>query len=209
MLVNKNFENEISRKRLYGFSGFFMSVYFDTEEELKKYLSENEAQFGSVCVIEYIGKFKDREDVIRVIDKNGNEKFYTAIDSDGYAIYNEKQERWDFEYGSIEEMYTAFRDRGFKFTNDIYAKINEYYQKATPTAEDIKRMWEETSEQKFSVMAVPCRRPFIVAKDKVEEFKNQKPNPEIKRQMEEMVQKLNISVSDEFDFSRTRKFDDK
>ena len=45
---------------------------------------------------------------------------------------------------------------------------------------------------KFTVLAVPDNRAFVVAPDKVEEFMNTKPNLEKRKEMEEMVSKLNI-----------------
>lgn len=48
-------------------------------------------------------------------------------------------------------------------------------------------------EKQFEVYAVPYRKPFVVAKDKVESFKNQKPNPEATRQIEEMAETFRIN----------------
>ena len=45
---------------------------------------------------------------------------------------------------------------------------------------------------KFTVLAVPGNRAFVVALDKVEEFKNTKPDLEKRKEMEEVVSKLNI-----------------
>ena len=49
-------------------------------------------------------------------------------------------------------------------------------------------------QQKFKVYAVPYDKPFIVAPEKWEEFKKLKPNPELKRKIEEASKKLNIKV---------------
>ena len=48
-------------------------------------------------------------------------------------------------------------------------------------------------KQKFTVLAVPGNKPFVVAPDKVEEFKNHKPDPRIRQEIEEMASKLNIT----------------
>ena len=48
-------------------------------------------------------------------------------------------------------------------------------------------------KQKFDVLAVTCDRPFVVSPDKTEAFLNVKQNPEIRRQQEEMVKRLNIN----------------
>ena len=50
-------------------------------------------------------------------------------------------------------------------------------------------------KQKFDVLAVPCDRTFVVSPDKTEAFLNVKPNPEIRRQQEEMVKRLNIKLN--------------
>ena len=48
-------------------------------------------------------------------------------------------------------------------------------------------------KQKFDVLAVTCDRTFVVSPDKTEAFLNVKQNPEIRRQQEEMVKRLNIN----------------
>ena len=45
---------------------------------------------------------------------------------------------------------------------------------------------------KFTVLAVPGKRTFVVAPGKVEEFKNTKPDLEKRKEMEDMLSKLNI-----------------
>lgn len=48
-------------------------------------------------------------------------------------------------------------------------------------------------KQEFDVLAIPINRPIIIRANKVEEFKNRKPDPELRRQMEESIKKLNIT----------------
>lgn len=48
-------------------------------------------------------------------------------------------------------------------------------------------------ENKFDVYAEPYGKPFVVSKDKAEDFKSQKPNPEITRQIQEMAEKFRIN----------------
>lgn len=52
---------------------------------------------------------------------------------------------------------------------------------------------EIKSKQDFTVLAIPGNKPFVVAPDKVEHFKKQKPDPEIRKQTEEIANKLNIT----------------
>lgn len=47
-------------------------------------------------------------------------------------------------------------------------------------------------KQRFTFLAVPGNRAFVVAPDKGEEFKNTKPDLEKRKEMEEMASKLNI-----------------
>jgi len=54
--------------------------------------------------------------------------FYTAVDENGYGIYNFERSvywgkfTWEYCHGSIRELYKPFRDRGIVFENDIYVK---------------------------------------------------------------------------------------
>lgn len=48
-------------------------------------------------------------------------------------------------------------------------------------------------KQQFEVYAVPYRRPFVVSRDKVEDFKNQKPNPETRKQIEELAERFKVN----------------
>ena len=48
-------------------------------------------------------------------------------------------------------------------------------------------------ERQFQVYAVPYGKPFVVSKEHAESFKNQKPNPEITRQIQEMAEKFRIN----------------
>lgn len=120
--------------RLFGFSGVFKSAFFDTEDELLEYVKSNNTTLGDVCIIEYLGNVAGRSDVIRKNNRNGKKVFYTAVDEDGYGIYNHERSVykgefvWEYSHGSISEMYSAFRDRGITFEDDIYAKIAERNQ---------------------------------------------------------------------------------
>ncbi|MBQ7141222.1 MAG: hypothetical protein IJO32_06950 [Bacilli bacterium] len=128
--------------RLYGFSGAFKSAFFDTEEELIEYVKTHNTQYGNICVMEYLGNVADRSDVIRLTYKSGKSVLYTSVDEDGYGIYNNERSIyrgefvWEYNHGSIREMYSAFRDRGIIFENDTYAKIDEYHK-------NIRAMCEE------------------------------------------------------------------
>ena len=121
--------------RLYGFSGAFKSAFFDTEEELIEYVKNHNTDFGNICIIEFLGNVAGQSDVIGEIYRSGRKVLYTAVDEDGYGIYNRERSRyrgefvWEYNHGNIREMYSAFRDRGIIFEDDVYAKIDERNQK--------------------------------------------------------------------------------
>ena len=110
-----------SQMRLYGFSGFIKSAFFDTEEELIEWIKNNNTSIGDVCIIDYLGNVAGRDDVIRLTYKNGKSDLCVACDEDGYGIYNNDRSIykgvfvWEYNHGSISEMYSAFRDRGITF----------------------------------------------------------------------------------------------
>ena len=70
-------------------------------------------------------------------------------------------------------------------------------------------MKQTQQKERLTVLAVPCSRGFVVAPEKVEKFKNQKPDLEIRRQMQEIVKKFKVNnlVSTEEPKKRTRKKD--
>lgn len=133
--VNPLTEIPDPQMRLYGFSGAFNSAYFDTEEELIEWVKNHNTDFGDVCVIDYLGNVAGRSDVIRKTYKSGKSNLYVACDEDGYGIYNFERSTyrgefvWEYNHGSLREMYSAFRDRGISFENDIYDEIDKRHQK--------------------------------------------------------------------------------
>ena len=50
-----------------------------------------------------------------------------------------------------------------------------------------------SEERQFDVLAVPCDRAFIVSPEKAEEFKNLKPDPVVRQQMEEMAERFRVN----------------
>lgn len=133
--VNPLTEIPEPQMRLYGFSGAFNSAYFDTEKELIEWVKNHDTDFGDVCVIDYLGKVAGRSDVIRKTYKSGKSNLYVACDEDGYGIYNFERSTykgefvWEYNHGSLRKIYSAFRDRGISFENDIYDEIDKRHQK--------------------------------------------------------------------------------
>ncbi len=129
--VNPLTEIPKSQMRLYGFSGAFYSAYFDKEEELKEWVKTHNTDFGDIVAIDYLGHVAGRDDVIRMTYASGKSSLCKAVDEDGYGIYNEERSTykgeyvWEYTYGDLSEEYTAFRNRGIVFQNDIYKKMYE------------------------------------------------------------------------------------
>lgn len=124
------YEPEV-KTTLYCFQGLISSKFFDNESELESYVEDHDLSFYSIAKIEYLGNAYGRKDVIRKVNEKGVSDIYTAIDRDGYARYNvEKSKRlgkniWEYEYGSLRELYSAFKDKGVILENDTYTKIDE------------------------------------------------------------------------------------
>lgn len=133
------------KMKLYGFLWTFESSFFDTQEGLIEYIKTHNTQFGSICVIEYLGQVAGRSDVIRLTYKSGKSAFYTPCDEYGYGIYNYERNVyrgefiWEYNHGNISEIYSAFRDRGIVFENDIYAKISERNRKIMNMFEEYRK----------------------------------------------------------------------
>ena len=116
-----------SEMRLYG----IFETYFETQEELESYCQGKGYSLDKTCILDYLRSVAGRSDVIRKTSKDGRSMLYTAVDEDGYGIYNHERSFyrgefvWEYSRGKISEMYSAFRDRGIVFEDDVYGKIDE------------------------------------------------------------------------------------
>lgn len=114
------------KMRLYGVA----DIFFNTEEELDKYLETNKRQTESKYKIEFLGSVAGRNDVIRLIHHHNKELLVTAVDEDGYGVYNPERSIekgyaiWEYHHGDLRDFYKAFRDRKIPLKNDIYAEID-------------------------------------------------------------------------------------
>jgi hypothetical protein len=123
--------------------------YFDTKEELEKFCNDANIPIEHASVMRYFRSLAGRKDVIGISKQDGSTNFYTVVDGDGYGIYNNSRSIyrgeyiWEYNYGGIESMYNAFRNRGIIFENDIYLKISSRNQYI------LKRMQEES---KFNII---------------------------------------------------------
>lgn len=117
---------------LYVYSGEFSRKYFESENECNEYYEEHYGPFSDICVIEYLGCFAGKDDVIKVKRQN-EEKYFSVCDEVSYYRYQPHQDNddvfhWEKIDGIVEWMYNAFRDNGIIFKNDIYAKAKEEQQ---------------------------------------------------------------------------------
>jgi hypothetical protein len=129
--VNINPLSEIPNPemRLY----FIDENYFESIDELLMYCRMNKLSTKGLNIIDYFRSLAGCSDVIR---KSNSEIsiLYTAVDEDGYGLYNDKRSIyrgefiWEYNHGSIRELYKPFKERGIIFDNDVYGKIDERNQ---------------------------------------------------------------------------------
>lgn len=98
-------------------------------------------------------------------------------------------ERYDISSPKLDEI---------KFIEDLMKKYNVGKEIIKDRIRQTRKI-NKVLKQNFAVLAVPCKRAFIVDHEKTEAFLNVKPNPEIRRQQKEMAEEIrkNILVEDE------------
>ena len=122
-------EIPIPEMRLY----FVDENYFESIDELLMYCRINKISTKGLNIIDYYRNLAGHSDVIR---KSNSETsmLYTAIDEDGYGLYNNKRSVyrgefiWEYNYGNIRDLYKPFKEKGIVFENDVYGKIDERNQ---------------------------------------------------------------------------------
>lgn len=106
--------------------------YFESIDELLVYCRINKISTKGLNIIDYFRSLAGHSDVIRESNSETS-MLYTAVDEDGYGLYNNKRSIrgefiWEYNYGSIRELYKPFKERGVNFDNDVYGKIDERNQ---------------------------------------------------------------------------------
>jgi hypothetical protein len=123
--------------KLYGLEGFFKSIYFDTEEQLKEYLKCIPIRLLEfISTIEYFEELAGRTDVVRQTI-NGKSRLITALDKDAYGVYNEERSFhqgkfvWEVEYCAnyLDGMYTIFEQKGIVLKDNVYQKNRDLNEK--------------------------------------------------------------------------------
>lgn len=128
----KNNELKESSTRLYVFEGEFENQYFDTKEELLIYYnnSHDSLEFVDISIVEYLGQIGDKNDVIRRIYPDET-KLYAICDETQFYVCditsinnpNTSNLVWSIHEGSLDDIYSAFRNRGIVFKDDIYQRV--------------------------------------------------------------------------------------
>jgi len=135
------------------------------------------------------------EDFVTIEELNYiSDKFQKKLNEQNFdAIILDKI---DTDYFDISDIIKINKSKGLSFESII-----NHYQGYLDLGillliwnkETILNYLEEIKTN-FDVMAVPYRRTFVVARDKTEEFLNQKPNHEIRQQQKEMVEKFRKNI---------------
>lgn len=105
------------------------TFYFHTEYELIEYLKKNSQSLRNIAIIDYIGEFENKDDVIRIIDltstrlvvdKNINEHLE-------YSFHRSKYEKlpvWVTADGNIHELVLELKKIGQEFKQDAIDQEN-------------------------------------------------------------------------------------
>lgn len=96
------------------------SIYFSSEEELNKYLKEKDLAKDDVTisVIEYIGDFKGKNDVVKEQLDNQEPCLYSIVDSNTFVYYSDND--WVTEQGDISEIYDALKVQGIPLKDNVH-----------------------------------------------------------------------------------------
>lgn len=117
-----------SKIRLYVFYNVIKNEYFDTEDELLKWLRSNNNLEGNSCIVEYLGELFGRSDVIRITYYNAPAKYVVATSEDSYDIFNEQRSYlqneyiWEYNKGDLRDIYKELKNRGIVFQNNAFVE---------------------------------------------------------------------------------------
>lgn len=118
-----------SEKLLYRYKCGNSFVYFHTEYELVDYLKKHSQGLKNIAIIDYIGEFENKDDVVRiidlkstrlVIDKNIKEHFEYNFPRSAY----EQSPVWVTEEGNIHELILELKKIGQDFKQDAIDQEN-------------------------------------------------------------------------------------
>jgi len=118
-----------------------------------------------------------------------NEKIQAILTGKISTEYDEQLSLEDWEYFDfacmlpIEEIMKELNNYDnshpkldeLKFVNSLTIKYNVSKYEIIRRIKDVRKINKfinESSKQQFDILAVPCDKPFVVSKEKVDEFKN-------------------------------------
>lgn len=120
-----------SQMRLYVLIGIGQNLYFESKEDLQTIMKENPQGTYQWMIVDYIGNIAGRRDVIQITDQENKKELRVAINRNGYAVYNPERSKyhgdyiWEYQEGSLEELYQALRDSGVIFEEDVFQMIED------------------------------------------------------------------------------------
>lgn len=103
---NKKVDMPESKMRLYAYIGAFNCEFFDSVEDLQRYVSVVGLKDGQICTLDYLGNIGEIPNVIKLTDVNGN-----------YILLEKEQ--------GLRQIYSAFRERGAFENKDENLKTTE------------------------------------------------------------------------------------
>ena len=133
-MSDNNYESKMT---LYSMSTGHGSLYFDSKEQMEKYLKNNNITFCYKIKIDFMGNILNNIDVIKQTYDDNTYRYISVADEEGYLFYKfeqsekEKKPIWGYLPGNLREIYEAFKSRGIKLEDDTYQRIDNNYRKET------------------------------------------------------------------------------
>lgn len=124
-----------SQMRLYAFLNRYDSIPFNTESELAEYVRNNQEPFQNICVVDYLGDYAGRNNVIKITFLDGRSTLCAATkDEVGFGLYHDVlnvpkskiagEPIWDIDKWDLKTIYEAFREKGIiPDGDDPYTKM--------------------------------------------------------------------------------------
>ncbi len=91
-------------------------IFFDNKSKLNEFIKENNMDKKCAFKVEYIGKLKEYDNVIRVI-RYDRVDLYNIVDEHAYFKHNKEKSleynspMWEFKYGNISDYYRSFNKK--------------------------------------------------------------------------------------------------
>jgi len=126
------FDNIKPECRIYCFLKKYEPVIFENEEELIDYVKKTDEIWKNVCVIEYVGDFAGRENVIKITYLSGEYVLCTATKDEihfgifhdvfnYYETVNSIEPVWQTDHLGLKSIYNFYEEKGL-----INEKTNPY-----------------------------------------------------------------------------------